>query len=315
MSNVPIVLIAFNRPDHLRRTLESLERNKGAARSRLFAFLDGPRDEKDVAAVKAVRKVVEERRWCGSVEIIAREKNLGCARSTIDGVTTVCRDAGRVIALDDDLDLSPWFLEFIEAALDRYAETEKVMHISGYMYPVESQQPQRALCLPILSPWGWGTWWRAWQHYDTEFVGYKALVRDENLRREFDLDGYFPQFHLLESSLCGKIDSWATRWYLTLFMRRALSLFPSVSLVKNTGFDGSGLHCSADFARPEDHLANLPLRKFPETIEVDEAVLAQVREHLRQSWPAPPRRGIARRLAQVRDYFSKTWCQQKKLYR
>lgn len=284
MSNVPIVLIAFNRPDHLRRTLESLERNNGSARSRLFVFLDGPRDEKDVAAVKAVRKVVEERRWCGSVEIIAREKNLGCARSTIDGVTTICRDADRVIALDDDLVLSPWFLEFIEAALDRYAETEKVMHISGYMYPVESQQPQRALCLPILSPWGWGTWWRAWQHFDAEATGFKALLKDANLRRKFDLDGCIRHFQLMESYFAGHIDSWAMRWYLTIFMREALAVFPGQSLVKNIGFDGSGKNCSVDHGRPMDRLATVPVRDFPETVSIDETALSLVREYFLKTW-------------------------------
>lgn len=284
LHDVPLLIFAFNRPMHLRRALESLERNIGADRRRLFIFLDGPRNEQDVTALKAVRKVAEERRWCGSCEILVRQNNLGCARSIIDGVTTLCRESGKVIVLEDDLVLSPWFLEFVQNALDRYAESESIMHVSGYMYPVDLLHPNTALCLPLISPWGWATWWRAWKLFDIEATGYKILCEDADLRKRFDLDDSIRHFHLLESAITGAMDSWAMRWYLTLFMRGALGLFPGRSLVSNTGFDGSGRHCSADHRRPQDQLANLPPQAFPKTVEVNEEALALVRGYLAQRW-------------------------------
>ena len=40
----------------------------------------------------------------------------------------------------------------------------------------------------------------------------------------------------------GEIDSWAIRWYYTVFAHDGLALFPPRTLVVNMGFDGSGTH-------------------------------------------------------------------------
>ena len=41
----------------------------------------------------------------------------------------------------------------------------------------------------------------------------------------------------------GKVDSWAIRWYFSVFMAGGLVLYPVKSLIQNIGFDGSGTHC------------------------------------------------------------------------
>lgn len=48
----PIVLFAYNRPWHLRQTLEALRRNHLAESSRLIVYSDGPRNEWDRDLVK-----------------------------------------------------------------------------------------------------------------------------------------------------------------------------------------------------------------------------------------------------------------------
>ena len=74
---------------------------------------------------------------------------------------------------------------------------------------------------------------------------------------------------MLERQLQGEVDSWAIRWHLSVFMRQGLVLYPGRSLVKNTGFDGSGTHGSArtrasptrrSRAPQGDRLANAPGR-------------------------------------------------------
>lgn len=41
----------------------------------------------------------------------------------------------------------------------------------------------------------------------------------------------------------GKVDSWAIRWYLSVFLSNGVALYPPQSLVKNIGLD-SGTHGS-----------------------------------------------------------------------
>lgn len=47
---------------------------------------------------------------------------------------------------------------------------------------------------------------------------------------------------MLRDQIAGKNDSWAIRWHASAFLNNKLTLFPSKSLVKNIGNDGSGIH-------------------------------------------------------------------------
>lgn len=285
MANIPILLFAFNRPDHLRRTLDSLRQNAGADCAELIVFIDGPRNDRDEPLVRAVQELAERQHWCRRLEIVARERNMGCAKSIVEGVTSVCRDSQRVIVVEDDLILSPWFLQFMRDALERYSDEESIMHVSGYMFPLELPRPQEARMLPLISPWGWATWWRAWKHFDPAGTGYEALRQDENLRKKFDLGGYRRHFQLLDLQIRGVTDSWAIRWYLTVFMRDGLGVFPGLSLVRNTGFDGSGRHCSHDSSRPEDRLAEVPVLDFSAATAIDEDTFSRLQSYFAQRWP------------------------------
>jgi hypothetical protein len=180
-----------------------------------------------------------------SVTIIERDTNYGLARSIIDGVTSLCEQYGRVIVLEDDLITSPHFLTFMNDGLTRYKAEDRVMQIAGYMFPINLDLEEDALFLPFTSSWGWATWERAWRCFDAMGAGYQRLLEDQSLRRAFDLNGKYGYFRMLESQLSGETDSWAIRWYLSVFLMGGLILYPKKTLVSNMGFDGSGVNCAA----------------------------------------------------------------------
>lgn len=241
----PIVFFAYKRPEHTRRSLESLSQNIGAKDSELFIYCDGIKHEKDIESVNLVRQVVRSQQWCGTVHIIEREKNWGLADSVIRGVTEICDRYGKVIVLEDDLILSRYFLDYMNTALDLYQNETKVMQISGYMFPVNLRKCNSdAIFLPFTSSWGWGTWQRAWNYFDPDLSNYKLLTRNKKLRYAFNLNNSYPYFDMLKLQVEKRIDSWAIRWYLSTFMQEALTLYPTQSLVENIGFDGTGTHCN-----------------------------------------------------------------------
>ena len=80
MSLAPIVLFVYNRPWHTRQTLEALSKNDLAEKSELFVFADGAKinaSYEEKAKIEEVRKIVNEKRWCGKVNLIISEKNKG----------------------------------------------------------------------------------------------------------------------------------------------------------------------------------------------------------------------------------------------
>jgi hypothetical protein len=243
LKKAPIVFFAYKRPDHTQQALQSLARNEGAQESELFIFCDAPKRAEDEEAVRQVREVIRTQQWCGKVHIIERETNMGCAKSIISGVTEICEKYGRVIVLEDDLVLSPFFLDYMNRALDLYEDNPQVMQISGHMFPVILDVETDAVFMPFTTSWGWATWQRSWKYFDPDMSGYAQLKSDKNLRYKFDLNSSYPYFKMLEEQIDGKIDAWCIRWYLSLFMLQGLTLYPTQSLVGNLGLDGSGTHC------------------------------------------------------------------------
>jgi hypothetical protein len=240
----PIVFFTYNRPEHTRLTLESLTANEGASESELFIFCDGSESEEDVKAVKEVRSLTKSRKWCGKVNITERDKNMGLAGSIIEGVTEIVNRYGRAIVLEDDLVLSPQFLNFMNDALEVYKNVPKVMHISGYMFPVKGKLPE-TFFYRATSCWGWATWKRAWVKFEPNSYKLLTKIKSEKLRWRFDIEGLMNYYNMLKRQAKGEIDSWAIRWYASVFLNGGLCLHPGKSLVNNIGHDGTGVHCGS----------------------------------------------------------------------
>lgn len=281
MSLAPIAFFAYKRPEHTKKSLESLAKNHGAESSELFVFCDGIKKPEDSEAIQQVRDVVRSQQWCGQVHIIEREQNMGLAKSVIHGVTDLCAKYGRVIVLEDDLILSNFFLEYINKSLELYEKESKVIQISGHMFPVKLISDNDAIFLPFTTSWGWATWERAWKYFDPEMFGYKLLSNNRQLKCKFNLNNSYPYFEMLESQINGNIDSWAIRWYLSTFIIEGLTLYPIRTLVENIGFDGSGTHCGEDSSR------NIEINQdkilfMPTEIKVDHKTMNLVFKYLRQ---------------------------------
>jgi hypothetical protein len=283
----PIAFFAYKRPNHTQRALESLRRNESADQSELFVFCEGPKRPEEQEAVQQVRDLVRSKQWCGKVHITEQACNYGLADSIISGVTDICQRYGRVIVLEDDLVLSPYFLSYMNQALESYQENNQVMQVSGYMFPIELSVAEESTFLPVASSWGWATWQRAWEHFDPHMSGYTQLKASKALRDQFDLNGSYYYFSMLEGQKDGKTDSWAIRWYLSVFMQAGLVLYPTQSLVSNIGCDGSGTHYNKKNSNSSSRNGNLSTKKIavlPKSAKVDEAVINAVSTYLRSNY-------------------------------
>lgn len=278
----PVVVFAYRRPDHLRNTLTSLMRCEGFEQSPIIVYCDGARDANETDSVMATRELARSMLGDRS-EYHFSEVNLGLSRSVIAGVSDVTGRFGRAIVVEDDLELSPSFLIFMNQALDRYAHDESIFQVSGYMFDVpELKAAPSALFLPFTVSWGWATWKRAWDQFDPQAKGWEALHTNRVLRQRFDLDGTYDYATMLMRQMAGLRDSWAVRWYWTVFKANGLVLFPPVSLVRNTGFDGSGTHGRGllrKFSKARPVLPSTDIN-LPESVQLDAGLYAHIKKAL-----------------------------------
>ena len=241
----PIVLFVYNRPEHTKRTVESLLNNTLVSKSTLFIFSDGAKSDKDILAVDAVRNFIKTIKGSNKTEIIEREKNFGLANSVIVGVNEVINLSGKAIVLEDDMISSPYFLKYMNEVLNYFEDDQQIFSVTGYTFPIKipSNYQHSVYLSPRASSWGWGTWKGRWDKVDWEIKDFQSFINDK-LRVEYFNNGGDDLTRMLKNSISGKIDSWAVKWSYAHFKNNAYCVYPVKSRVKNIGADKSGVHTS-----------------------------------------------------------------------
>ena len=242
----PVILFVYNREEHTAATLEALKRNRLAAESELYVFSDGAKSDNEIERVENVRKLLHRYQLESNfkrIEIVEAKQNQGLSASVIAGVTKIISKYGKVIVLEDDILTSPDFLAYMNKALDFYENNAKIWSISAYTLELKKLKHYD---YPVYfgyraSSWGWATWKDRWELNDWDMKDYAQFVQDAERCRKFNRGGE-DMCRMLAKQMEGKIDSWAIRWCYHQSKNDMLTVFPTVSYVKNTGCDGSGVH-------------------------------------------------------------------------
>jgi len=239
----PVVLFVYNRPLHTEQALRSLQKNALAKETVLYVFADGPKEHataEDKKNIRETRTLFKELSGFKHVIVFEKEKNQGLAASVVAGVTEIVNKHGQVIVLEDDLLVSPHFLDFMNRGLYLYQDSPNVYSVTGFMFPVGGVEAKTVL-LPYISTWGWATWKSKWEIFDTHMPD-KAMIKHNPF--------LLSRFNLADYNYAGMLDlgnkSWGIKWYFSVFIRNGLSVFPTQTLVNNIGFDGSGENCVAE---------------------------------------------------------------------
>ena len=240
----PILLFAYDRLEHLQATIDSLAANENALNSDLIVYSDAAVSLKNNAQVAAVRAYLETISGFRNVKIRERPQNLGLAQSIITGVTEVLQVYDRVIVLEDDLVTSRHFLSYMNSALEKYENDERVACIHGYL-PAFSASIPETFFMRGADCWGWGTWRRGWRIFNPDGQYLYEQLKKKKLSRLFDINNSVPNTQMLLDQVEGKNNSWAIRWHASVFLENKLTLYPGRSLVNNIGNDGTGTHCGA----------------------------------------------------------------------
>jgi hypothetical protein len=244
----PIALFVYNRPWHTHQTVEALQCCELAVESDLYIFADGPKNnatEEQKAQISEVRHYIHTIDGFHSVTVEESETNNGLANSVISGVTKVIEKYSKVIVLEDDIVAHPFFLRFMNEALDFYKHDSRIFMIGGcrLKFKIPWWYFHDIYILHRSCSWGWATWKERWSLADWNISDYNSFI---NNRKEIELfcRGGQDMIYLLQQQINGIIDSWAIRWDYCMYKHNGFCLWPINSLVNNIGFDYSGVHCS-----------------------------------------------------------------------
>ncbi len=286
----PIVLFVYNRPQHTKKTIEALGKNRLATKTDLYIFSDNSKSIKDQDKVNEVREYIDclvKTNIFNKVIIEKAEHNKGLAKSVIEGVTKVIQEYGRAIVVEDDLITSEDFIEYMNQALNFYESNQKIWSISGFSNIEITSYNEDVYLTYRGCSWGWATWSDRWEKVDWAVEDYNKFKYNPFLRRKFNRGGE-DLANMLDNQMKSKIDSWAIRWCYTQSKLNMYTVYPVKSKVKNIGADGSGTHTGitdkydkVELACHKTRLANIDLDKRINRIFKREYKLESIGQRIR----------------------------------
>lgn len=240
---LPVILVfAYKRPVHLKRTLDALAHNHLVALLPIRIYVDGPRQPSDEHLVHHVAHIASQSTSFASVEIIQRPKNLGLYNSLTSGITEAMQQYDSALVFEDDIYTSSYTIKYLIDGLEMYRTFDKVASIHAYTPPINSSLPE-TFFLRGADCWGWATWRDRWSHFRHDAFNMANEIKQANLIHEFNLKGNFNYYQMLCDRANGVNNSWAICWHASCFLSNKLTLHPGRSLVENIGLDFSGEHC------------------------------------------------------------------------
>ena len=183
MNKVPILVLAFNRADHVSEAMKAI---RDYQPDRLYLECDGPREAKEgeEEKVKATRKaMLDAVDWPCEVKTLFREQNMGCAHAVNDAITWFFENEEYGIICEDDIILGQDFFKFCEIILPRYAKEERIMSISAQNRSMRNDINNTYVYSYNYDCWGWASWRRAWNKMDMSMSRMPEITRSAMIRR------------------------------------------------------------------------------------------------------------------------------------
>lgn len=250
MNYAPIVIPTLNRFEHFKNCVESLKNNKYADKTDLIVALDYPPAEKYAEGWKLISGYLDSLSGFKQVIVVKREKNLGAIENIKSILGYVCEKYETFIFTEDDNIFAKCFLDYANKGLEKFKDDKSIESISGYSYPISYNKNEFNVVKiqRYFSDWGFATW------------------KDRYLEAKDTLTNDFFEKLFKSKNLCKKLRSASKKNYtraisfikdknvrpydytnsIGQILLNRFSIMPKETLVKNTGWDNSGVHCASD---------------------------------------------------------------------
>lgn len=283
MVSEPVLIIAFNRPDHLRALIDRLAEVKPR---RLFFAIDGPRSERPEEAdkVEQCQQMTREISWDCDIATNFQESNLGCGLGVSTAITWFFGLVERGIILEDDIVPSLDFFPYCTELLNMYEKDRSVFAVSGcnFVPPEFQSNPSDSFRFSqVPHIWGWATWKDRWDKYSLDIQGWRKELPVHKLWKKSggDLPSTVYWASTFELLARKEVDTWDGQLVYRAMVDGALTATSNVNLVENIGFDSAATHTTVDRGElgPVQEL-HWPL-KAPTSVLVDKKADAWTRKH------------------------------------
>ncbi len=248
MIYAPVIVPTLCRYEHFKRLIKSLQANSLAIKTDLYIVLDYPAKEEHWEGYHQISDYCEG--IIGFNKVIVKRRKYNCHGYIGDVRDFIMQSYDGYIYTEDDNVFSPNFLEYIDKGLEKFKQDKSVLAILGYrpFYNIKYADNNYYYSNVDFHAWGYGTWSDRRQLFDKEF-NHKLFVN-----AFFNPFAFFRVartgwrklriFFMLLFAIEEKFVAYDT--YISEYMaiKNLRCVNPTISKVRNEGWDNSGLHCN-----------------------------------------------------------------------
>jgi len=288
--SVPVLLIAFNRPECTAQVLAVLAELQP---QRFYVACDGPRVDRPGEAehCQAVRRLISPSprgaiSWPCQLSTLLSDQNQGCRAAVSGALDWFFSQEEEGIVLEDDILPDPSFFPYCQELLERYRHDNRIGVIAANNHQRQPPLDGSSYRFSIYSHcWGWASWRRAWRCFDSDLIGWPAF-RDAGWLEQLGGAEFASLWSgWLERLAAGQIDTWDMIWQFSCWQQGFLTVIPAEELVENIGFHAEATH-TLDERSPLGRRGRLSLPLVhPKVIQADRWRDADTFQRLyRRSW-------------------------------
>ena len=244
---VPIVLFAYNRPEHLKKTLNSLKKIKKI--NKIYFFCDGPKqnaNKENIKKIKQCRNIIKKINWTEK-ETYFQKKNIGIKNTLLlsAGIIFDQNDYKFAIYLEDDNIVLPGFYEYMKTCSKKFLNNTNIFSVTGYNFLLNkklySEIENDHFFLNYTNTWSIGFWKRSWKLWKKEILNLEGKANSIIFKTILKSKNYILYNSLLEGYI--KKNNAGSTYCYTSWKYNGLTVFPKYPLITNIGMDGSGDNC------------------------------------------------------------------------
>lgn len=268
MTYYPITIPTLCRYEHFKRCVHSLSNNTHADKTELIIGLDYPLKEEHQKGYKQILEYIPTIKGFKTVTVFKREKNYGASANNLALREYAFSKYDACIFSEDDNEFSPCFLDFMNQALEKYKDENKIVSICGFLSPKYYNLSKNIVFQKGTSAYGLGIW----KHKEILFqsIPYTYWVdMTKEMKRSWKIFLHCPGLYQMLDIMIKRNAQWGDVMRSCHQIENDLyQIAPYKSMVRNWGNDGSGLHCSNDNGtmKTQDILSNKIFKLKEQTI-------------------------------------------------
>jgi hypothetical protein len=251
----PVIIPTLNRFDHFKQCIESLNENHDADKTEVYVSVDFPpssdyQEGHDKICAYLDRETFRFKR----LHVFKQTVNLGVSspgRKKVSNtrflVETIIDDGfDRWILTEDDNVFSPGFIDFMNICLEKFQEDKTVFSVCGYSfyYNLRFKDNNFYRQHADFNAWGVGYWKEKRVNLNNYTPRYlKAMVYNPKKVIKLWKVSNSQVAHLINLSKRRRFKYGDNTYTIYMIDNGMTQIMPAKSLVRNIGWDGSGIHC------------------------------------------------------------------------